>query len=276
LPRETEVAVTFTLKPWQVVVAAFLLGVIIAGGAFAALSGANGDDGGEQVVAATPTATLPAPTPVPTDTPAPSPVPSPTPPPATATPSPTTTPAPTALPDRTECAEIAGTPYRSETERQWYQRNCADGAPAAPSGPAPPASATQPPAASGPTAEEVSYRSRAEALISANTARLLQFVGQEPTGVNSILDLGSIAGNLADQMPNLEPVPPRFRAVHDQLLVALIDYRDWCRAIVDVDLADAEEYFAWLDVFFERVDGLIAAFEDFELVTGADIGYIDE
>lgn len=34
------------------------------------------------------------------------------------------TPQPTKLPDRTNCSEIRGTDYRSETERQWFQRNC--------------------------------------------------------------------------------------------------------------------------------------------------------
>src|SRR3972149_3684728 len=49
--------------------------------------------------------------------------------------------APVTLPDRTNCAEIRGTAYRSETERQWFIANCttptapAAGAPAAaPSG----------------------------------------------------------------------------------------------------------------------------------------------
>jgi hypothetical protein len=31
---------------------------------------------------------------------------------------------PTPLPDRTSCDQIRGTEYRSETERQWFQRNC--------------------------------------------------------------------------------------------------------------------------------------------------------
>jgi hypothetical protein len=34
--------------------------------------------------------------------------------------------APTAtrLPDRTSCAEIAGSEYRSDTERDWFRANC--------------------------------------------------------------------------------------------------------------------------------------------------------
>jgi len=34
------------------------------------------------------------------------------------------TPTATALPDRTSCEEIAGTQYRSTTERDWYRANC--------------------------------------------------------------------------------------------------------------------------------------------------------
>jgi LPXTG-site transpeptidase (sortase) family protein len=30
----------------------------------------------------------------------------------------------TPLPDRTSCSEIAGTAYRSDAEREWYQKNC--------------------------------------------------------------------------------------------------------------------------------------------------------
>jgi serine/threonine-protein kinase len=50
--------------------------------------------------------------------------------------------------DRTVCAEIAGTPYRSENERQWYIANCLQ--PTA--GPAPTAPATAPVAGPAPTA----------------------------------------------------------------------------------------------------------------------------
>jgi len=33
-------------------------------------------------------------------------------------------PTPTPLPDRTSCAEIMGTAYRSAAEREWYIQNC--------------------------------------------------------------------------------------------------------------------------------------------------------
>jgi hypothetical protein len=53
------------------------------------------------------------------------------PPPIPPTATPTATPVPatpestaTPLPDRTSCAAIAGTAYRSSTEREWYITNC--------------------------------------------------------------------------------------------------------------------------------------------------------
>ena len=39
-------------------------------------------------------------------------------------PRPETPAAPTRPPDRTDCQEIRSTDYRSETERQWFLRNC--------------------------------------------------------------------------------------------------------------------------------------------------------
>src|SRR5688572_16710767 len=56
------------------------------------------------------TATL-EPTPAPTATPE-------------ADPTPEPPPAPFVAPDRTSCAEITGTTYRSEAEREWFIANC--------------------------------------------------------------------------------------------------------------------------------------------------------
>jgi hypothetical protein len=36
-------------------------------------------------------------------------------------------PTPTPLRDRTTCEEIRGTEYRSDSEREWFQRNCTTG-----------------------------------------------------------------------------------------------------------------------------------------------------
>lgn len=45
--------------------------------------------------------------------------------------SPTPRPGPTPLPDRSDCAAIKGTPYRSDTEREYYLANCTPTATAA-------------------------------------------------------------------------------------------------------------------------------------------------
>jgi predicted secreted Zn-dependent protease len=44
--------------------------------------------------------------------------------------SPTPRPGPTPLPDRTDCAQIKGTPYRSDAERAYYLANCTTAPPA--------------------------------------------------------------------------------------------------------------------------------------------------
>jgi predicted secreted Zn-dependent protease len=48
--------------------------------------------------------------------------------------SPTPRPGPTPLPDRSDCAAIKGTSYRSDTERAYYLTNCVTTAPAVPAG----------------------------------------------------------------------------------------------------------------------------------------------
>jgi hypothetical protein len=40
------------------------------------------------------------------------------------TPEPAPTPAPSGPPDRASCAQIRGTAYRSDTERDWFIANC--------------------------------------------------------------------------------------------------------------------------------------------------------
>jgi hypothetical protein len=52
----------------------------------------------------------------------------------------TTTPATAIGPDRTNCNEIRGTAYRSDTERSWYLRTCFLTPTAVPTTPRPPAS----------------------------------------------------------------------------------------------------------------------------------------
>lgn len=93
------------------ITAAFL--VVLAGAAIAVFAFGDGDSSPPAVKA-------PAATSVPLTQPA-SPQPSPTDVPPTATP--VTAAAP--LPDRTGCEEIRGTPYRSDTEREFFLRSCA-------------------------------------------------------------------------------------------------------------------------------------------------------
>jgi hypothetical protein len=82
-----------------------------------------------------PTSSEQAQVPLPSSTTAPTSVPAP---------SATAEPAATPLPDRTDCDSIRGTPYRSETEHQWFMQNCQapitkpTSRPAASNAPAPP------------------------------------------------------------------------------------------------------------------------------------------
>ena len=96
------------MKPLQLAILAFTLGVgLTAAVAFVLSDGDDSSPGGQdaRAEAATPTPIPPSPT----------------------TPAPTATrlpPTPTSLPDRTTCAEIQGTEYRSDSERIWYLLNC--------------------------------------------------------------------------------------------------------------------------------------------------------
>ncbi len=83
-----------SLKLWQVAAIGFVVGVGLHALAFTAIL----DDGGDGA------STLPAPVElVPAEQPLATPV---------------------VLPDRTSCAEILGTQYRSIPERDWYRSNC--------------------------------------------------------------------------------------------------------------------------------------------------------
>ena len=84
------------------------LGAIVIAGALAAALVLGGDSEATRTVQATPIAQ-----PVVEVSVAPRPTASPTP-----------RPGPTPLPDRSDCATIKGTPYRSDTEREYYLANC--------------------------------------------------------------------------------------------------------------------------------------------------------
>lgn len=111
---------------WEKLIVAGTAVLLVALTPLAFVSLIGGDDGQTEASALLPTPTLfYIPTePPPTDTPVPTPtVPGPT---STATAEPTATP----LPDRTDCAAIAASSYRSSQERNWYLANCIEADPA--------------------------------------------------------------------------------------------------------------------------------------------------
>ena len=122
---------------WEKLIVAGTAVLLVALTPLALVSLIGGDDGQTAASALLPTPTLfVIPTePPPTETPVPTPtVPEPTP---TATAEPTATP----LPDRSDCAAIAASSYRSSRERNWYLANCLQTDPAT----ATPPNATPPP-----------------------------------------------------------------------------------------------------------------------------------
>jgi len=118
---------------WEKLIVAGTAVLLVALTPMALVALIGGDDGQTEASALLPTPTLfYIPTePPPTDTPVPTPtVPEPT---STATAEPTATP----LPDRTDCAAIAASSYRSPEERTWYLANCIAADPATSTPPPP-------------------------------------------------------------------------------------------------------------------------------------------
>lgn len=104
--------ISFTLKPWHFALLAFVAGIALTTGIALALTSGSSHKPSQQALAAvvTPTEVPPTATAVP---------PTPVPPPPPAPPLERVV-----LPDRTNCAEIRGTDYRSATERLWFLANC--------------------------------------------------------------------------------------------------------------------------------------------------------
>lgn len=125
---------------WEKLIVASTAVLFVALTPLALVSLIGGDDGQTEASPLLPTPTLYyIPTePPPTDTPVPT--------PTALEPTPTATaePSPTLLPDRTDCAAIAASSYRSSQERNWYLANCIEPDDPATATPPPP-SATQPP-----------------------------------------------------------------------------------------------------------------------------------
>jgi len=112
-----------------------LLLIVLLGGVYALGRSGSSSGGSEAKATAVPSPASSTPAPA-VASPA---TPTPAPPPPTEQAPPA---APVTLPDRTNCAEIRGTAYRSETERQWFIANCTTPA-AAPT--------SRPPTAGAPT-----------------------------------------------------------------------------------------------------------------------------
>lgn len=130
-------------SPWEkglVAGAAAVLTVLVAVAVFA-LGG--GDSSGAAGIA-TPTQfkiSIVRPTAGPTSTLTPTPSPGPTSSP---------TPEPTAVLNRRDCDEIAGTPYLSVEEREWFADQCVDEPPSGPTGPSGPSDPPPPPPPTSP------------------------------------------------------------------------------------------------------------------------------
>jgi hypothetical protein len=245
---------SIALRPMHFILASFLLGLLIAGGAILAFSAGRGDQTEQTSVEApvlpTPTGLDESPTQVPSATSVPTSIPV----------------APTAIPIVRSCAEIrAAGDYLNPEERAFFLANCVTQAGTGP-GPGP----AQPTSGAGATAEEESYRRRASGFMLASAARFVQYFGQPSFGFEQdLLELGSIAGGWANQMNTLAPVPPRFRQAHDQLRAALYEFGDWCQAISFVDTLD--KFYAWEAYYYVLEDALVAAWDDYELVIGISL-----
>ena len=191
----------------------------------------------------------------------------PTPTEAPPTPAPTMAPppAPAALPDRTSCGEIAGTPYRSETERQWYLDHCTGG-----TAPQPTASSGSPPPATGFTAEEQTYVNRASAQASAFYSRFAQYFGQPSYGlVGDQLELANVNLNFANGLSAIQPVPDRFYAYHYEVIAAALYFHDVLQAVQSITTLD--EYYVWVDYYYLAFDELDYAFSNYVYVTGIQV-----
>jgi hypothetical protein len=248
---------SITLRPIHLaIIGAFLAGIVVA--AVIALMSSGGES------------TAPARAPLVLEleespTAAPSPTSQPT---VAPTAAPTTGPEAAAPPIRS-CEEIraAGT-YNSAEERAFFLANCIDRPQAA--APAPQGvSGPTPPITSGATTEEEAYRRRAEGKFLYFYARIAQYLGQPSFGaLNDLLELGAVCRNFASELNGLEPVPPRFRQVHDQLRAALVSFADHIAVVQNQTTAAAQS--RWISQYISLADRVGQALEDYALVVGID------
>lgn len=109
---------TVTIKPWQLALGAFSAGAVMM--AFLWLLLGPSSTGTHQGATSNPTLQAPAEAPqvaIPMQAPAASPA-------SPVIPAANVAPVESAPPDRTQCADVRGTPYRSDTEREWFLANC--------------------------------------------------------------------------------------------------------------------------------------------------------
>jgi hypothetical protein len=261
------------LAPWQFVVVGLVVGVVLAGGVALAMSGGSSKPATQVAVQATqppPATSQPQSSNLqPTSTPVPAtPVPPPPPPPP-----PT---APTEPPVRTNCDLIKATGYQSDAERNYFLANCT-GAAAAP-GPAATVrpAATAVPLAGGSAAavnpDEQRYRDQAAAQLGYLNAQLAQFYNGNAASYGAtaaLLQLCTIAGNVANAMDSLQPVPPRFKGVHDEMRSSHVAFRNDCVTITSVSTLG--QFNTWLIKFDNGIDRMNSAIDDFDRVVGIQL-----
>ncbi len=228
-----------TLKPLHLGFIGFAAGGIIVILVVLILAGSGDDPGSEATVlgatAVAPTATLPVPT-------------------AT---SPAST-APEPEPTSTKAAPTATKPAPTSTRPPVPTST--------PAGPAPPV-ATTPPNAQEETEAERRYRVQAQVQIVSAVVKVNQAANNLSLGtVGRHLAFGVAGATWANQMAGLEPAPPRFRQVHDELRAALYAAFEYSKTATSV--FDDASYAAWWPGYLAVQDPLEFAYDNYRFVVG--------
>jgi hypothetical protein len=240
-----------------------------------ATSGGGTDTG---AAATTPTAARQADAP-PTQAPTQSVAPTATSVPPTETPPPPPPPEPTALPDRTNCDEIRGTQYRSGAEEEFYRANCQSVAPAGPTTrpstgvPPPP----PPPAASGGSSNaeaEATYRNKASAQLTYFIAQIHQWTNGTSMEASEaeLLRVASIVDNFANTLDSLQPVPPRFQSVHNDLRSALVEFHT--QVLEGLNVKTESQFYVWSLRLLLAADKADTAIANYNGVVGTNLPHL--
>jgi hypothetical protein len=182
------------------------------------------------------------------------------------------------LRDRTSCSEIRGTDYRSAAEEAFFRANCINAAPAptqrpasAANAPAPPPPPAAPAGGASQQEAEATYRNKAAAQLTYFGAQLEQWLGSKNglSGNAAILQAYSITGNFISALDSLQPVPPRFQGVHNELRASLAAFR------VEINAAMSITTLAQLQAWSQRTEPIAnradRAIENFNAVVGTNI-----